>query len=314
MMEWQRALLPLLALLACLSNLAAASGVERTFALIKPHAVPLAGSIWNYARQREGLKVIALRNVLVTEEQATKLYQQHFSAPFYLDLKKMIKSAPCQVAVLEGPDAVERWRRLLGPTDPSKAYQGDPDSIRAIYGLDVTNNAAHGSDSADAAVREMRIFFTDEEINAHGEMGHKHSAHVFHGHDVLDWEAVQRDWLDAATQQERQRLQTITRIRATRRLRGDEDAAKAELMNEGPEVQEMRERAMREAARFAQRRKRVEAEAAATYDTVPKAEARAAGGDVGGVGDEGGDSDEEEAPESFDGHAGEGEPLSKEEL
>jgi len=136
--------------------------VQRTFAFIKPDAVErnLVGRI--LARfEEEGLRIVALKMVRMTRSQAEKLYSVHIGKPFYQELVDYVTSGPVVLMVLEGEDAVRRVREIIGATNPREAAPG---TIRAEYGLDVTRNTIHAADSLENAVREMMIFFTQDDI------------------------------------------------------------------------------------------------------------------------------------------------------
>jgi len=136
--------------------------VQRTFAFIKPDAVErnLVGRI--LARfEEEGFRIVALRMVRMTRSQAEKLYSVHVGKPFYKELVDYVTSGPVVLMVLEGEDAVKRVREIIGATNPREAAPG---TIRAEYGLDVTRNTIHAADSLENAVREMMIFFTQDDI------------------------------------------------------------------------------------------------------------------------------------------------------
>src|SRR5512145_533458 len=138
--------------------------VERTLSIIKPDAVAkdAAGAILA-AIQKSGLRVIALKMIHLTEQQARGFYAVHKARPFYGDLVKFMTSGPVVVSVLEGEGAVARWRELMGPTDSTKAAKG---TIRGDFGTDVERNAAHGSDAPETARVEIAYFFNATEIQA----------------------------------------------------------------------------------------------------------------------------------------------------
>lgn len=131
--------------------------VERTLAIVKPNAVArnLAGAI---VKQLEdgGLRVLALRMLRLTEAQARAFYEVHRERPFYGPLVEFMTSGPVVVAALEGENAIQRWRELMGATDPAKAAPG---TVRALYGENVQRNAVHGSDAPATAAQELAFFF-----------------------------------------------------------------------------------------------------------------------------------------------------------
>jgi len=133
--------------------------VQRTLSIIKPDAVRknLIGRI--LARfEEQGLKVIALRMLCLSKEQAREFYSVHRERPFYNELVEYITSGPVVVSVLEGVDAVALNRRIMGATDPKRAAPG---TIRSDYGESISINAVHGSDSVENAALEVRFFFPD---------------------------------------------------------------------------------------------------------------------------------------------------------
>ena len=138
--------------------------VERTLSIIKPDAVEknAAGAILK-AIQDSGLRVIALKMIRLTEQQAGGFYAVHKARPFFADLVKFMTSGPVVVSVLEGDGAIARWRELMGPTDSKKAPKG---TIRGDFGTDVERNASHGSDAPETARVEISYFFNASEIQA----------------------------------------------------------------------------------------------------------------------------------------------------
>lgn len=139
-------------------------GVERTLAIIKPDAVEkqATGAILK-AIQDKGLRVIGLKMLHLTEQQARGFYAVHKARPFYADLVKFMTSGPVVVVALEGDGAIARWRELMGPTDSTKAPKG---TIRGDWGTDVERNAAHGSDAAETARVEIAYWFNATEMQA----------------------------------------------------------------------------------------------------------------------------------------------------
>ena len=143
--------------------------VERTLAIIKPDAVSRGLTGKAIARlERKGLKVVGLKMVKVTPEKAAKLYAMHKGKVFYDELIRHITSAPVVVIVLEAPRAVTVLRAVIGSTDPLNAAPG---SIRGDFGLTVTKNVIHASDSPENAKKEIRIFFEPAEITAYKRAG-----------------------------------------------------------------------------------------------------------------------------------------------
>ncbi len=130
--------------------------MQRTLGIIKPDAVAgnLVGKILAHI-EVAGLSVEALRMVQLTEEQARGFYQVHQHRPFFKSLLAFMTSGPCVVMVLKGDDAIERYRALMGATDPAKAATN---TIRALHATDVEKNAVHGSDGPDTAAQEIAFF------------------------------------------------------------------------------------------------------------------------------------------------------------
>ena len=138
--------------------------VERTLAIVKPDAVAMnaTGAILA-AIEAKGLKIVGLKMIQLTEQQARGFYAVHKARPFYADLVKFMTSGPVVVCVLEGEGAIARWRELMGPTDSKKAPKG---TIRGDHGTDVERNASHGSDAPETARVEVAYFFNASEIQA----------------------------------------------------------------------------------------------------------------------------------------------------
>jgi len=138
--------------------------MERTLAILKPDAVAknATGAILA-AIQAKGLRIVGLKMVQLTEQQAKGFYAVHKARPFYADLVRFMTSGPVVLCVLEGDAAIARWRELMGPTDSTKAPKG---TIRGDYGTDVERNASHGSDAPETARVEIAYFFNATEIQA----------------------------------------------------------------------------------------------------------------------------------------------------
>jgi nucleoside-diphosphate kinase len=136
--------------------------MERSLVLVKPDAMAreLAGTIISRL-QAEGLKLVALKMLHMDRALAERHYAIHRDKPFYRDLVSYITSTPIVAAVFVGEGAVEVIRKLMGATDPAKAEAG---TIRRDFGLDVQRNSTHASDSVENAEKEIRLFFTEEEI------------------------------------------------------------------------------------------------------------------------------------------------------
>jgi nucleoside-diphosphate kinase len=130
---------------------------SRTLILIKPDAFErgLTGDLLGRF-ERKGLRITDLRLIHAGEEIANRHYEEHVEKPFFGELVEFITRGPLVAAVLEGPNAVAAARQLIGATDPVEAAAG---SIRGEYGLEVTFNLVHGSDSDESAEREIEIWF-----------------------------------------------------------------------------------------------------------------------------------------------------------
>jgi nucleoside-diphosphate kinase len=134
-----------------------AAALERTLVLVKPDAVRrgLVGEVLGRV-ERKGLRLIAVQLRTLDRATAEEHYAEHRGKPFFDALIGFITSAPLVSAVAEGPRAIETWRAMMGATDPVKATPG---TIRGDFGLIVTENLVHGSDSPEAAAREVALFF-----------------------------------------------------------------------------------------------------------------------------------------------------------
>jgi nucleoside-diphosphate kinase len=136
--------------------------IERTFSIIKPDATErnLTGAI-NALIEKAGLRIVAQKRVRWTRAQAEKFYEEHKARPFYRELCEFMTSGPIVVQVLEGENAIAKYREVMGATDPAKAAEG---TIRKIYARSVGENSVHGSDSPASAEREIALNFRLEEI------------------------------------------------------------------------------------------------------------------------------------------------------
>ena len=136
--------------------------MQRTLGIIKPDAVGknVIGKIISIIEEN-GIKIKAMKMVKLTEEQAKGFYYVHKYKPFFNDLIKFMTSGPVVLMLLEGENVIEKWRKLMGATDPAKADEG---TIRKLYGTDIEKNAVHGSDAIDTADYETKYFFNALEI------------------------------------------------------------------------------------------------------------------------------------------------------
>jgi nucleoside-diphosphate kinase len=130
-----------------------------TFAMIKPDAVAAhnSGKIIDMI-EANGFEIVRLQKVMISEELAEEFYAVHKSRPFYGELTEFISSAPVIVMALYREDAINKWRELMGATDPAKAASG---TVRNLYGTSIGNNAVHGSDSPETALEELSLVFPD---------------------------------------------------------------------------------------------------------------------------------------------------------
>lgn len=138
--------------------------IERTLSILKPDALRnrhIGGIISRF--EDSGLRVVGIKMVKLTPEQASQFYNIHRERPFFPELTKYMSSGPIIVLALEGDQAISKNRQLMGATDPKKAEKG---TIRADFAKSVTENAVHGSDSPEAAKQEIMFFFRPNEIYA----------------------------------------------------------------------------------------------------------------------------------------------------
>jgi nucleoside-diphosphate kinase len=136
--------------------------MERTFAIIKPDAVRARAAGRILARIEEaGFAVRAMRLAHLTKKEAEGFYAVHRERPFFASLTEFMSSGPCIVMALEAPDAIKKWRELMGSTDPAKAAAG---TLRRDFGASIENNATHGSDAPETAAFELGYFFRGMEL------------------------------------------------------------------------------------------------------------------------------------------------------
>jgi nucleoside-diphosphate kinase len=135
---------------------------ERTFFIVKPDAVR-ARTLGKVLAMIEasGLTIVAGRIRQLTTDDAQRFYAVHRERPFFGDLVQFMTSGPVFVGVLEGDNAIKRWRDLMGPTDSKKAPKG---TVRGEFGTDVEQNASHGSDAPETARAEVAFFFPGLEL------------------------------------------------------------------------------------------------------------------------------------------------------
>ena len=135
---------------------------ERTFSILKPDATRrnLTSAI-NAVIEAAGLRIVAQRRIQLTEAQAKTFYEVHAERPFYGELVGQMTAEPVVVQVLEGDNAMAKYREVMGATNPANADEG---TIRKLFALSIGENSVHGSDSLENAAIEIAQFFKDEEI------------------------------------------------------------------------------------------------------------------------------------------------------
>lgn len=136
--------------------------VERTLAIVKPDAMSrgLLGEILKRIHEA-GFRMVALKSLRMTKAEAEGFYAVHRGRPFFEPLTEFMSSGKVVVAVLEGENAIARWREVMGTTDPAQAAPG---TIRRQFGTTIQNNCTHGSDAADTAAFEISYFFSAHEL------------------------------------------------------------------------------------------------------------------------------------------------------
>ncbi|MDD3271490.1 MAG: nucleoside-diphosphate kinase [Syntrophomonadaceae bacterium] len=136
--------------------------MNRTFAMVKPDGVEkgLVGEIISRF-EKKGLKIVALKIMKITPELAEKHYSEHKGKPFFADLVNFITSGPVAAMVLEGENVIPTVRTMMGATNPQDAAPG---TIRGDFALTIDENIIHGSDSPESAMREIDLFFKEEEM------------------------------------------------------------------------------------------------------------------------------------------------------
>jgi nucleoside-diphosphate kinase len=136
--------------------------VERTFSIIKPDATArgLTGAI-NAVIEHAGLRIVAQKRLRITREQAETFYAVHRQRPFFGELVDFMISGPVVVQVLEGENAIAKYRDVMGATDPAKAAPG---TIRKVHARSMGENSVHGSDAPDTAAQEIAQFFSGNEL------------------------------------------------------------------------------------------------------------------------------------------------------
>jgi nucleoside-diphosphate kinase len=135
---------------------------ERTFSILKPDATErnLTGAI-NAMIEQAGLRIVAQKRIRITRKEAETFYGVHRERPFFGELVDFMTSGPVVVQVLEGENAIAKYREVMGATDPAKAAAG---TIRKVHAKSIGENSVHGSDAADTAAKEIAQFFSGNEI------------------------------------------------------------------------------------------------------------------------------------------------------
>jgi len=144
--------------------------MERSLVIIKPDAMQrgLAGTIITRLEE-QGLKLVAIKMLHLDKALARRHYAIHKDKPFFNSLVDYISSAPILATVFEGEGAIAEIRKIMGATDPTRAEAG---TIRGDFGIDIEHNSVHGSDSAETAEKEIKLFFSEDEIfNYRQEIG-----------------------------------------------------------------------------------------------------------------------------------------------
>ncbi|MEM8629387.1 MAG: nucleoside-diphosphate kinase [Chlamydiota bacterium] len=138
--------------------------MEKTLSLVKPDATSKGaiGAILAHF-EKEGLKIVALKMLSLSENKAAEFYAIHQHLPFFAELVAFMSSGPIVALVLQGAEAVQRVRKIMGATDPKKAAPG---TLRYLYGESVGENAVHGSDSLENAKKEIGFFFEEQDLFA----------------------------------------------------------------------------------------------------------------------------------------------------
>lgn len=136
--------------------------MSRTFSILKPDATRrnITGAV-NAVIEAAGLRIVAQKRVHFTKAQAERFYGVHSERPFFGELVEQMTAAPVVVQVLEGDDAVAKYREVLGATNPEQAAEG---TVRKLFALSIGENTAHGSDSDENAAIEIAQFFSEAEI------------------------------------------------------------------------------------------------------------------------------------------------------
>ena len=136
--------------------------MQKTFSIIKPDATKrnITGSVINLI-ENSGLRIVGQKRIHLTMNQAKEFYEVHKDRPFYKDLIEYMTSEPVIVQILQGDNAILKYREIMGSTNPDEAEDG---TIRKIHALNIQENSVHGSDSEENAKKEIGFFFNEDEI------------------------------------------------------------------------------------------------------------------------------------------------------
>lgn len=136
--------------------------MERTLSILKPDVTArnITGKINEYI-ESAGLKIVAQKMIRLTPDNAGEFYAEHKGKPFFPNMIEKMTSGPVVVQILEAPDAIAKYRKIMGATNPAVAEEG---TIRKIFALSIDQNTVHGSDSPESAEREINFFFNEFEI------------------------------------------------------------------------------------------------------------------------------------------------------
>ncbi|XP_031634832.1 nucleoside diphosphate kinase 6 [Contarinia nasturtii] len=143
------------------------TNLQLTLSILKPYIIknPYASTIIQNVIKENNIEIVRHTSVKLTKALAEKFYEEHQGKFFLNRLQSFMCSGPIDVFILGGDDVISKWRTLLGPTKVYKAIYSHPDSLRGLFGLSDTRNVGHGSDSMEAAKREIEFFFSDFNVD-----------------------------------------------------------------------------------------------------------------------------------------------------
>ena len=152
------------AVLEELCRLRGGAAAEHTFAMVKPDVASNDQAVAAIKQQIEkgGLKIEREERCTLSRKQCEIFYEEHKERPFFKGLVQFMSSGPVVKLELSGPNAIKKWREIIGPTNSEKARAEAPSSVRALFGTDGQRNAAHGSDAPESAARELALMFADK--------------------------------------------------------------------------------------------------------------------------------------------------------